>query len=223
LTASFPRDLAAAGRDRAAERRDQAARVRDERAAAGAPLSPDERRVAARDREAAARDRRAAAEDRKAAHREFTDEGVDELTGVLRRGVGLAAIDREIGRAERTGDPLVVAFVDTVGLKETNDTKGHGEGDRVLREVADSLTADLRSYDVVARVGGDEFVCALSGETIEQAAGRYEQIFTRLTERGNGVSITVGLAAHRPGDTLETLIDRADQAMLAIRRRKGPR
>ncbi len=219
MTRSFPRDLAAAGRDRAAERRDRAAEKRDEEAGAGAPLSPDERRIVARDREAAARDRQAAAEDRKAAHREFTDEGIDELTGVLRRGVGLAAIEREIARAERSGDPLVVAYVDTVGLKEANDTKGHSEGDRMLREVAASLGADLRSYDVVTRVGGDEFVCALSGETLEQAARRYEQISNRLAARGKGARITVGLAAHRPGDSLESLIDRADQAMLAERRR----
>jgi hypothetical protein len=99
MPGSFPRDLAAAGRDLAAERRDQAARARDAVAAAGGPLSPDERRMAARDREASARDRRASAEDRKAAHRDITDEGIDTLTGVMRRGVGLAAIEREIARA----------------------------------------------------------------------------------------------------------------------------
>ena len=218
MPGSFPRDLAAAGRDLAAERRDQAARARDELAEQGGPLSPHERWMAARDREASARDRQAAAEDRKAAHRDITDEGIDTLTGVMRRGVGLAAIEREIARAERTGEPLVLVFVDTVGLKRTNDTKGHRAGDRMLREVADCLTADLRSYDVVTRIGGDEFVCALSGQTVEQARVRCDQISARLTERGNGSSITVGLAAYRKGDSLEALIDRADQAMLAVRR-----
>ena len=218
MTKSFPRDLAAAGRDRAADQRDRAARLRDEQAAAGAPLSTDERRVVARERDASARDRRAAAEDRRAAHREFADEGIDALTGVMRRGVGLAALEREIARAERTGEPLVVAFVDTVGLKATNDTRGHREGDRVLREVADCLTADLRSYDLVTRVGGDEFVCALSSETLEQARRRYDRISERLRERGKGTSVTVGLAAYRGGESLESLVDRADRAMLTLRR-----
>jgi diguanylate cyclase (GGDEF)-like protein len=215
---SFSRDLAAAGRDLAAQRRDEAARARDELAATDGPLSPHERRLAARDREASARDREASAEDRKAAHRDIADEGIDTLTGVLRRGVGLAAIEREIARAERTHEPLVLVFVDTVGLKRTNDTKGHGAGDRMLREVADCLTADLRSYDVVTRIGGDEFVCALSGQTVEQARVRCEQITAGLAERGNGSMVTVGLAAHRTGDSVEALIDRADQAMLAARR-----
>jgi diguanylate cyclase (GGDEF)-like protein len=218
MPGSFPRDLAAAGRDLAAERRDEAARARDALAAAGEPLSADERRLAARDREASARDRRAAAEDRRAAHRDITDEGIDTLTGVMRRGVGLAAIEREIARAERTAEPLVLVFVDTVALKRTNDTKGHRAGDRVLREVADCLTTDLRSYDVVTRIGGDEFLCALSGQTVDQARLRCDQIAARLTAHGNGSSITVGLAAHRNGDSLETLVDRADQAMLAERR-----
>jgi diguanylate cyclase (GGDEF)-like protein len=163
----------------------------------------------------------AAADDRRAAHRDLTDEGVDTLTGVMRRGVGLAAIEREIGRAERTGEPLVLVFVDTVALKWTNDTRAHRQGDRVLREVADCLTADLRSYDVVTQMGGDEFLCALSGQTVAEAGLRCEQISARLAERGNGSSITVGLAAHRKGDSVEALIDRADQAMLAARGDQG--
>ena len=218
IDSSFPRDLTAAGRDRAAERRDLEARSRDQRAEGGTPLSPNERRIGARDREAAARDRAAAAEDREAAHRALAGEGLDPLTGAMRRGVGLAAVQREISRAERSGESLVVVFIDVVGLKLTNDSRGHGEGDRVLREVAECIIGDLRSYDVVTRVGGDEFVCALTRETVEHATRRYEQISQQLAERGNGAAITVGLAARRGGDSLEALIDRADRAMLATRR-----
>ena len=218
MPSSFSRDLTAAARDLAADRRDEAARARDEEAASGGPLSANERRIAARDRAAAAKDRRAAAEDRRAAHRDLTDAGVDALTGVMGRGVGLAALEREVARAERTGESLVLAFVDTVGLKAINDTKGHREGDRVLREVADSLSSDLRAYDIVTRVGGDEFVCALPGETVEGARQRYEQIAARLAAGGNGASFTVGLVAHGAGESLEDLIDRADHSMIATRR-----
>lgn len=216
--ASFTRDLDAAGRDRAAERRDVAARARDVAAATGAPLSAYGRRLAALDREASARDREAAAEDRRIAHRELADEGTDALTGVMRRGVGLAAIRREIARTEREGTPLVLTYIDTVGLKKINDTEGHAAGDRVLREVADCLGGDLRSYDIVTRVGGDEFVCALSGESLENARRRYEQIADTLTGSGRGAQITVGFASYQEGDSLESLIDRADREMLAARR-----
>jgi len=83
----------------------------------------------------------------------------------------------------------------------------------VLREVANCLTGDLRSYDLVARSGGDEFVRTLAGQSVEQAAKRYEEISRRLAER-----LPIGLAAYEPGDLLEDLIDRADRAMIRTRR-----
>jgi diguanylate cyclase (GGDEF)-like protein len=214
MVRTFLRNLTAAARDLAADRRDEAARIREESAAADAAPSSDQRRMAARDRDASARDRRAAADDRKAAQRDLADSGVDALTGVMGRGAGLAALAREVARAERTGESLVLAYVDAVGLKQTNDTRGHREGDRLLREVAAALAADLRAYDVVVRLGGDEFACTHSGETIEQARRRYEEISTGLAAGGNDASFTVGLVAHRPGESLEDLIDRA---MLAAR------
>jgi diguanylate cyclase (GGDEF)-like protein len=176
------------------------------------------RRAATGERRLAALDREAAAEDRRIAHRELADEGTDALTGVLRRGVGLAAIRREIARTKREGTPLVLTFIDIVGLKRINDTRGHAAGDRVLREVADCLGGDLRSYDIVTRVGGDEFVCALPGESLKNARRRYEQIAAALTALSGGAQITVGLASYRDGDSLESLIDRADREMLATRR-----
>lgn len=212
------RDAAAELRDQAAEDRDLAARLRDELAAHGGQLSRDERRLAAGDREAAAADRREAAGDREAARHELAYAGLDALTGVLRRRVGLVAVQREIDRSDRTGEPLVLAFVDVVGLKSINDTCGHKEGDRVLREVAGCLTTDLRSYDVVARIGGDEFVCTLSGQNVAQAAERYEEISRCLAGRSEGSLMTIGLAAYESGDSLEGLIDRADRAMIRARR-----
>jgi diguanylate cyclase (GGDEF)-like protein len=88
----------------------------------------------------------------------------------MRRNVGLAAVQREMDRSERDGTPLVLAFVDVVGLKATNDTRGHSAGDRMLQEVAGCITDDLRTYDLVTRIGGDEFVCTLSGQSVAQAA-----------------------------------------------------
>jgi putative two-component system response regulator len=211
------RDAAAERRDRAAEGRDLAAQVRDrdgkgdENRSAG----PND---ASRDRREAAEDRRQAARDRESASHELANEGIDSLTGVLRRRVGVAAIHREMDRCERTGDPLVLAFVDAVGLKAVNDTRGHAAGDRVLRDIAGCITDELRAYDLVTRVGGDEFLCTFSPQTLVQAEVRYRQISDRLARRENGARMTVGLAEQAAGDSLEELVNRADQAMLGARR-----
>jgi diguanylate cyclase (GGDEF)-like protein len=174
-----------------------------------------------RDRRKAVEDRRQSVRDRESADHEPAREGIDSLTGAMRRRVGLEAIQREIDRAERTGDPLVLAFVDAVGLKLVNDTRGHLAGDIVLEDIVDCITEDLRSYDLVTRVGGDEFVCALPGQTPAQAELRYMDIAIRLSQRESGARMTVGFAARQPGDSLSQLVDRADQAMLRIRRENG--
>ena len=101
---------------------------------------------------------------------------IDELTGVLRRGAGLAALEREIDRARRAEGRLVVAFLDVDGLKRVNDEFGHAAGDRLLREVATVLRTRLRSYDLVMRWGGDEFVCALYGAEPEGAERRMDAV-----------------------------------------------
>lgn len=212
------RGAAAERRDRAAEQRDLAAQAREVLTVDGGP-KPARPSEASRDRSEAADDRRQAARDRKSASRELASEGIDSLTGVMRRRVGLAAVQREMDRAERTGELLVLAFVDTIGLKVINDTRGHAAGDQVLRDVADCITSDLRSYDTVTRVGGDEFVCTHSGLTIAQAGARYEEISLRLAERSSGARMTVGLAIRQKGDSLEELVDRADQARIGSRRK----
>lgn len=212
------RDRAAEERDREAEGRDAAAQARDDVAVDRTPEGAAERERAASDRSAGARDRAAAARDRESARHELAYAGIDHLTGALGRGVGLAAVRREMDRAERTGEQLVLAFVDTVGLKAINDTRGHAAGDRALEAVATTLKQGLRSYDLVARVGGDEFVCTHLGQSKEQVDARYGVLSRKLAAGSNGARVTVGLATLREGDSLGELVDRADQAMLADRR-----
>ncbi|MDX6640656.1 MAG: hypothetical protein QOF12_1667 [Solirubrobacteraceae bacterium] len=239
------RDSAAARRDQLADDRDAAARTRDglaaaldteieqlERAIAGDARAADvreraaairaraglQREAAARDRERAAHDRSQAAIDREAASEEIALEGIDHLTGSLRRRVGLAAIQREMDRSRRTGERLVVAFVDVDGLKVVNDADGHGAGDDLLRAVARAIHAHLRSYDVVARVGGDEFVCSLAGQDMAGARVRFDQISRELAAAIADATITVGLAEYAPDDTLDALVRRADAAMMDLRR-----
>jgi diguanylate cyclase (GGDEF)-like protein len=121
-------------------------------------------------------------------------------------------------RADRSGEVLTLAFVDTVGLKGINDTEGHAAGDRVVEAVASCIRQDLRSYDLLVRIGGDEFMSTHPGQGVAQVGARYEKLSRELAEKPGGARITVGLAAHQQGDSLGEFVDRADQAMLAGRR-----
>ena len=180
-----------------------------------------QREAAALDREEAALDRRQAALDRSAAADELAFEGFDCVTGSLRRRVGLAAIQREMDRTARSDESLVVAFIDVDGLKAVNDELGHETGDELLRETVNAIKIRLRSYDVITRVGGDEFVCSLSGQDVAGATERFAQISARLAEGKTCASFTVGLTDRRRHDSLDDLIRRADEAMRQARRPGG--
>ena len=145
----------------------------------------------------------------------------DELTGALRRGAGFAAAQREIDRARRSGETMVLAAVDIDGLKQVNDTRGHLAGDELIRSVATALKTRLRSYDVIIRFGGDEFICVLGGVTREEAVGRFDAVRQTLTELLPGGSISVGLAELRGGDSIDDLIGRADAELYDGRRARG--
>jgi len=188
------------------------------RAAESRTRAAAHRAAAALDREEAALDRRQAALDRAEAAEELALEGFDYVTGALRRRVGLVAIQREMDRTARSDESLVVAFIDVDGLKTVNDELGHETGDELLRETVHAIKNRLRSYDVITRVGGDEFVCSLSGQDVAGATGRFDQISVRLAEGKTCASFTVGFTERRRHDSVDDLIRRADQAMRQARR-----
>jgi diguanylate cyclase (GGDEF)-like protein len=112
----------------------------------------------------------------------------------------------------------VLGFIDVDGLKGVNDSQGHAAGDAFLQVVGSTLRASVRSYDLIVRVGGDEFVCAMPNTTLAAARQRLEQIIPALSAaRGRG-SVSFGVAELEPGDDAQTLIARADAALLAVRR-----
>jgi diguanylate cyclase (GGDEF)-like protein len=227
------RDAAAEARDRASDVRDQRADDRDERAAArdhaasgldtGAAADRAaalrDRRLGASDRARAADDRRAASSDRFRSARERTVSTVDGLTGALHREAGTVELERDIARARRTNQPFTLVFVDVVGLKDTNDSLGHAAGDRLLRETSDSIRTRLRSYDLIVRFGGDEFVCGLLNMTLADAAGRFSLVSADLAATQHA-TLTVGLAELGAGDALRDLIARADDAMYEARQQQ---
>ena len=222
------RDLAAKARDRAAAERDRAEELSEHvlsrnggdpqaRAAAFRARAAVDRELAARDRVAASQDRREAARDREEARAMLERAELDDLTGVYRRSTGAVALKNEMDRARRSESPLVLAFVDVDDLKRVNDERGHAAGDAVLRAVTGALRSRLRSYDPIVRYGGDEFVCALSDTSMDQARARFEEISLELAEADGGASISVGLAALRADDTLDELMARGDAALHEVR------
>jgi diguanylate cyclase (GGDEF)-like protein len=147
---------------------------------------------------------------------------VDELTGVLRRGAGLRLLQAEIDRVRRAGGRLVLAFVDLDGLKRVNDTHGHPAGDRMLQLVARTLRQRLRSYDLVIRYGGDEFLCVLSGAGVAQARAMVERVAAELRSLVGDHVLSFGFAeldADNPGDDAMALVGRADAALYRGRAR----
>ena len=248
LAAAAGRDEVADARDRAADVRDRAADQRD-RAADGRDAAADARegpalnagtlddaaivvrelrlraagirQRSAQERAAAARDRVAAAEDRRRAAADRSDAGLDELTGVFRRGTGELAVAHEISRARRLDLPMILVMLDVDGLKRVNDTHGHAAGDALLQDVPRAITAALRSYDVIVRWGGDEFVCALSDVTPEVAEERLGEIESALQALQPGSSISAGWSMLRDDDTLESVVSRADAEL--YRRKAGRR
>jgi diguanylate cyclase (GGDEF)-like protein len=202
-----PDALIVAERVRTDARHDRRRAMHDREASATA------RSDAGRDRHAATGDRDAAATDRQAAEGDRGRAALDPLTGVFLRSAGFVQLEREMARAKRTGEPLVVAFVDVDRLKAVNDTYGHSGGDDLLVAVADALRSHLRAEDLVFRYGGDEFVCAFVGLTMIDATARLQDVNRSLKRATVSGSISVGLAELLQNDSPGDLIHRADAAM----------
>jgi diguanylate cyclase (GGDEF)-like protein len=185
-----------------------------------------------RSRSRARRDRTQAAADRAAAARELAgavrlhaqaahdlkSATIDELTGARVRKFGLQEASRELARAYRTGVGLALAFVDVDGLKLVNDSRGHLAGDALLKLVGATIRAHVRPYDVILRYGGDEFVCAMSDLGAVEARERFDKVAEVLRELDAKHSVTFGIAEAVAGESLETLITRADADLLEARR-----
>lgn len=151
---------------------------------------------------------------------------IDPLTGLLNRRAWSERVRRLM--AEDAAPPSVL-FIDLDHFKALNDRHGHDLGDRALAAVANSLKQNLRSQDLLARHGGEELVAALPGCELDVAARLAEQLRQRVGRlRIEGISpaeaysatlsLSIGVARLRPGETLESLVRRADAAMYAAKR-----
>jgi two-component system, cell cycle response regulator len=148
---------------------------------------------------------------------------MDELTGLYNRRGFLALAEHQLKLADRTGQSLLLAFVDVDGLKTINDLLGHQRGDLALIETAHVLKEAFRETDILARLGGDEFVALLvcSGKTQPEALIRQ---FRKTLEKHNSygkrnfkLSASIGVALSDPlsPSSIGELLEKADELMYA--------
>lgn len=145
----------------------------------------------------------------------------DTLTPLLNRRAFLREVERSIARVARHGASIAVMVGDLDGLKAVNDTQGHGAGDALLIHVGYTLKAHSRATDVVARIGGDEFGIILEAVDEHAAADKAEALRAAVAEEtveGVVPSISIGSSLIRAGDTLDTIVARADAAMYACKK-----
>lgn len=141
------------------------------------------------------------------------------LTDLLTGAWNKRGLDRvmsvEISNARRSGNPLTVMFIDIDGLKKLNDSKGHREGDRLLREFVETVSKKTRPRDSLARLGGDEFVLVLPDTTEHQGVA----IGEKLREQCQ-CAWSFGVAQLDPEESADDLTNRADLKMLQDKRRR---
>jgi len=157
-----------------------------------------------------------------------TESLTDPLTGLSNRKYFDAALAKAIAEAGETAEPLSLMMADVDYFKLFNDKFGHQTGDQVLRLVALSMKHNVKGQDICARYGGEEFVIALPNTVARSAVTVADQIrravmAKELMRRTNGeklgrVTISIGVAALRAGETAQSLIERADNCLYAAKR-----
>jgi len=151
----------------------------------------------------------------------------DALTGLPNRRALLHALPEALARAARLGRPCAVLFMDMDGFKQINDTRGHEEGDELLRQFGARLLSGIRETDMGARLAGDEFVVVLEllsdrQDAVHKAHGLLEQLSRPyvLASGGVQVGVSIGVAVQLPQEAQDParLLARADQAMYEAKR-----
>lgn len=145
----------------------------------------------------------------------------DNLTGLFNQRHFSERLVSEMQRARRQHHGLSLLLFDLDGFKRINDSRGHLEGDRVLRGAAEALRRSIRAgVDAAFRYGGDEFVLLLPGLGLRQADGVVRRVRHALQAQVTpAVTFSVGAAALRPGDTPDSILRRADARMYAAKKK----
>ncbi len=152
----------------------------------------------------------------------------DELTGLYNRRGFFTLAEQEIRKTQRNKKPFYTLFIDFDGLKNINDTKGHLIGDEALKKLGEILEKTFRKSDIIARIGGDEFVVLASevkGEKAEVLVSRLRekiQKHNRETDQLHKISISVGAVRYdgKSPATIDKLLTMADKKMYQEKKKK---
>lgn len=153
----------------------------------------------------------------------------DELTGILNRRGFFTLTEHRLKLAKRQKIGLLLLYADMDNLKGVNDTYGHEEGDRLLIDASNVLKSTYREADIVARIGGDEFVVFPVGTTndhIEIIRSRLNKNIDAYNSKSNNsykLSLSIGIAAYYPEtvQTVDGLLAEADKLMYEQKMRKS--
>ena len=144
----------------------------------------------------------------------------DPLTGLFNRRHMLDLAEKELARFQRSRHPIGLLLLDIDHFKFINDSHGHEVGDKVLVEVANAIKGELRSQDLIARWGGEEFLAILPDTNLGQARASAERVRQALMQQrwcfdGQSVAVTisVGVSEFQEDDGLKSAINRADRAL----------
>lgn len=152
---------------------------------------------------------------------------IDLLTNLLNRRAFIEDAGKMINRVERNhskNEQLFIAMIDIDFFKQVNDTYGHSVGDTVLIEVAKSLKEATRKFEIVARLGGEEFVLLFESNDVDGALQVGERLRTNvadhhtiINEKDINVTISIGICSWRMGDSLDILLQNADKALYSAK------
>lgn len=152
----------------------------------------------------------------------------DELTTLANRKHFDQSLERAAADADYSGEPLALLMTDIDHFKDFNDSYGHQTGDQVLRLVALAVKQNVKGQDIACRYGGEEFGIILPTTTLTEAVTIAENIrrsvmSKELVKRSTGenlgrITISIGVAAHRVGDTPQSMIERSDRCLYAAKR-----
>jgi diguanylate cyclase (GGDEF)-like protein len=154
----------------------------------------------------------------------------DLVTGVHNHRYLQERLRQEVARGARSHSPLAVLMMDLDKFKQVNDRHGHADGDRVLHNIGATIMAQVRTTDIVARYGGDEFVVLMPDTSAERAELVTRRVVDAILERrhelSNGSHVSVGVSAglaQYPDDgrTTAQLLATADAAMYEAKRGGG--
>ena len=150
----------------------------------------------------------------------------DDLTGILNRRAICLLVDKEMHDQSPAPEKMFVSLLDLDHFKRINDQFGHGTGDDVLKLVTEILQSMLRKNDRVGRYGGEEFLLMFAAESAEEAKVILERVRAAVADYAWDrilpnfqVTVSAGVAAHRPGEPMRQLIHRADVALYEAKRR----